>query len=300
MPTTQQMRNLYPELVIGGVDPLWNVLTGGPTCDWSRTVVVTFYAGGPFYPLGKVNLRFHPTIAPWAEALAAVFYQHRYPFEETAGGSVSCRKITGGTKTSPHTHGVAMDINPSRNRYRTTLLGGLIQWGKETDMPMAMIVDAEAIRTVNGKPTTSWGGRWSNIKDPMHFEASKCVRSDLATGINYSTVAGWAAYRAWLTGTPEPPEDDMRVREFVEGLAADPTRIDRLVAAGIIGGQASYWKGKLGNPDDPAWKNFVNAMEVETALRAGGGAHGVLALDLAGTLALDAGTLKATGTAKPA
>lgn len=79
-------------------------------------------------------------------------------------------------------------------------------------------------------------------------------------------------------------DDDMRVREFVEGLAVDPTRIDRLIAAGVIGGQASYWRGLLSNPDDPAWKNFVNALEVETAIaskQTGGG--GPLNVSLTGT-----------------
>lgn len=98
-------------------------------------------------------------------------------------------------------------------------------------------------------------------------------------------------------------EETMRVREFVEGLAQGvagdkaagrPTRIERLVAAGIIGGGApavSYWDGKLNNPDDPEWQNFVNALEVETAINA------KLASQVSGGGSLN---VTLTGTARPA
>jgi D-alanyl-D-alanine carboxypeptidase len=276
MPTTQEMRNMYRELVTGGVDSAWNVLPGGPNCSWGITRTITLLAGGSAYPSGRVNLRLHPTVAPWGEALAAVFHHHNYPFLETAGGSVSCRKITGGTKTSPHAHGVAIDINPSRNRYTTSILGGLIQWGKQTDMSPAMIRDAEAIRTTTGKPVTSWGGRWTNTKDPMHFEASKCLRGDLALGINKSTIAGWADYVAWRDGTqPEPPsEDDMTIEQYVAGLKNQPQQIDKLVDAGVIGiapGQTAaqtktFWRNLLASPSDPQWANFIVAVETESAI----------------------------------
>ena len=58
----------------------------------------------------------------------------------------------------------------------------------------------------------------------------------------------------------------MRTREFVLGLQGDPTRIDKLIAAGVVGGDPAYWKAKLPNPDDPEWYNFVNAVEVQTAI----------------------------------
>lgn len=91
-------------------------------------------------------------------------------------------------------------------------------------------------------------------------------------------------------------EQTMRVREFVEGLAmgvasdkaaSRPTRIARLVDAGIIGGGApavDYWERKLTNPDDPEWKNFVNAVEVETAIASttAGSSAGTLNVTLSG------------------
>lgn len=285
MPTTQEMRNMYPQLVVGGVTSSWTVLTGGPICSYTSTTKAAFYA--PAFSNGRISLRFHPSITPWASALAAVFYHYRYPFRELAGGSVSCRKITGGDKTSPHAHGVAIDINPSTNRYRTSLLGGLIQWGRETDMPMEMVRDAEAIRTTTGKATTSWGGRWTNIKDPMHYEASKCNRTDLSWGIDSSTVVGWAEYLAWRDGTPVPePEDDMTVEQFVAGLSKQPDQIDKLVDAGVIktndpAGAKAYFRGILNNPANPDWLNFIVAVQTEAALSGGGG--GPLKLTLNGT-----------------
>lgn len=210
MPTTQEMRNMYPELVVGGVDSLWNVLVGGPNCSWAITTTATFYA--PALTGGRINLRFHPVVTPWARACAAVFFHNGYAFRELAGGSVSCRKITGGTKTSPHAHGIAFDINPSKNPYRPD--GVLI-----TDIPAIVIAQLKAIRTNNGKSVTNWGGDWGGTKDPMHFEPKGCLRSDLATGINTTTVVGWASYQAWLGNTTPTPEDEMSLKRGDKGAA---------------------------------------------------------------------------------
>lgn len=286
MPDTQTMRNLYPELVVGGVTSDWTVLPNGPICNYTGTTTrAVFYA--PAFANGRIALRFHPVITPWASALAAVFYHYRYPFRELAGGSVSCRAITNGTRTSPHAHGVAIDINPSTNRYRVSLLGGLIQWGRETDMPMEMVEAAEAMRTTTGRAVTSWGGRWNNIKDPMHYEASKCYRSDLVPGIDLSTVVGWQAYLAWRDGTPIPePGDDMTVEQFVKGLSAQPQQIDKLIDAKVIGtndpaGAKAYYRSILNNPDNPDWLNFIVAVQTESALS--GRTHPNLTINLAGT-----------------
>ncbi len=201
MVTTAKMRDLYPELILSS-SPL--------RCSWRDTVTVKFLAGGSDYPLGYVYLRFHPAAAPWARALAAVMFEHGYAFREKAGGTVACRLITGGSRTSLHAHGVALDINPSKNRYRSSI--GFIQWGRQTDMSKAMISDLEAILTMNGKKITQWGGRWYNIKDPMHFQCSKCRRIDLKSGIDYSTVSGWSGYSAWAE-----LEDDIVLKKGDEG-----------------------------------------------------------------------------------
>lgn len=178
MPTTRQMRQMYPELV-KSFNPL--------ICDYAQTTKVPFIAAGTFGE--TVELRFHPGCAEAFRALAAVFAAWNYRFWDPAGGTCVCRPITGGSKTSLHAHGVALDINPSTNRYRSTRLRGLIQWGKQTDMPKGMVLAAEAIRTKGGFRVFEWGGRWTT-KDPMHWQPSKCTRAQLERGIDWSTVQG--------------------------------------------------------------------------------------------------------------
>ena len=184
MVSTAAMRSEYPELVVSRV---------GPRCDFSKAVGVLFLAGGSSYPSSRVILRVHPAGHQAFRAQAAIYLHHGYEFRETAGGTLSCRYITGGSDTTLHAHGVAEDHNPSKNRYRRRV--GVIRWGIETDMPKALVGDIERLRTGNNTPVFEWGGRWWNIKDPMHYELN-LYRRDLATGINLATLptGAWATY----------------------------------------------------------------------------------------------------------
>lgn len=230
------MRNFYPEFIVGGVTSTWYVTGTRPKCSWATGKRVTFLASSALG--GSISLIFHPKTEEAFRALSVVFNAHSYEFRETAGGSVSCRKITGGTKTTLHAHGVAMDINPSKNRYSTSR--GLIQWGRQTDMSKQMIADVEAIRTNNGKPVFEWGGRWYNIKDAMHFQVSKCSPNDLATGINWSTVNG-----------EQGEVDDMALKRGDKGnavtkfqkalMAWDSRALPNFGADGDFGGETEEW-----------------------------------------------------------
>lgn len=208
--TSQETRNAYPELVKRfDVD-------GRPVCGYAETVEVGFATPG-----GQIGLKFHPSVADAARALAAVFAAYGYLFRESAGGSINCRNITGASAdqirlqarsgrayaTSLHAHGVAVDFNPSVNRYRRAV--GPIQWGRQTDMEPAMIADIEKIRTVGGFRVWTWGGRWTNIKDPMHFQATACTRLQLERGIDWSTVP-----------ETEMLMDYLKVRDLQEALNA--------------------------------------------------------------------------------
>lgn len=200
MPTTRELRQSYPELVI---------TTAGPVCDYRAAVLVVFLAGPPDYPAGRVNLRVHPAARQAFRALAAVFHHHGYSFDERAGGTLSCRYIGGTTSTSLHAHGIAEDINPSRNGYRRVV--GPIQWDRYTDLTPELVADVEAIRTAGGRRVFEWGGRWWNTKDPMHFELDALQLHLRAEGIDLATVAGWEAYREFESDISPPPNPEDQV-----------------------------------------------------------------------------------------
>lgn len=201
MATTSTLRREYPDLIVS---------TSGPRCDFSKTVGVVFPAAGPNYPTGRVTLRVLPEARQAFRALAAVMLHFGYAFVETAGGTLACRYIGGTSSTSLHAHGIAGDWNPSKNRYRVQ--AGPVQFGRQTDMPYEMVLAIERLRTVSGAVLLQWGGRWSNIKDPMHYELD-CLRRDLATGVNLATLpaGAWAAYLNFENGTttPNPGEDQV-------------------------------------------------------------------------------------------
>lgn len=176
---------------------------------WSK---VRFPAGGP-YTSGYVSLSVHPTAEPAMRALASTFLHYGYLFKESAGGTVSMRNITGASKTkiaaqvvaqypyatSLHAHGVAVDINPSKNPYGSSR-------PDELDEPkwQGMITSVKRIQTVDGHLVFRWGGDWSN-DDDMHFECIQCTRPQLERGIKLTSVEGWAAYQAWAGNPTLPP-----------------------------------------------------------------------------------------------
>jgi hypothetical protein len=214
MVTTSTLRREYPDLIVS---------YSGPRCNYSSTVPVVFLAGGSAYPSGRVVLRVHPLARQAFRAQAAVMLAHGYAFRETAGGTLACRYIGGTTSTSLHAHGIAKDDNPSKNRYRVQT--GPVQLGRQTDMPSAMIRDLEALRTVSGHRLLQWGGRWTNIKDPMHWELD-CYRSQLKTGVNLATLpaGAWSRYLAFENGQQQTGEEMLYGLDI--GSAGEPSLPD--------------------------------------------------------------------------
>lgn len=186
MASTAQLRRSYPEFITR-----WPTATTTPRCDFSSAARVVYLAAGA-YRAGFVLLAVHPATRQVWRAHAAIMLHYGYPFRETAGGTLSCRNITGGTGTTLHAHGCACDHNPSKNRYRRRR--GVIRWGRETDMPAAMVRAIEAVKLTNGLHPLEWGGRWWNIKDPMHFQID-VLQSRLAP-VNLATLptGAWSRY----------------------------------------------------------------------------------------------------------
>lgn len=251
---SQALRNEYPDLVVGGVDQYWNVTGTKPTCDYSLCEAVAFAAAGAYS--SDVHLKVHPVTDEAWRALAAIMRSWGYTFNETAGGSVSCRKITGGTRTSLHAHGIAVDFNPSKNSYRRTYGGGLIQWGRQTDMPKDMVVQIEGIRTNDGAKVFRWGGRWTNIKDPMHYEVNT-TKAHLLTGIDWSSVPA----------THVPQEDEEMITLTTPYTKGDDVKYWqlRMNEGGLLSAPLTT-DGIFGNNS----KNAVNVYRAHFGLEASG------------------------------
>lgn len=127
-----------------------------------------------------VTVQMHVATDEAVKALGCVYQAHRYPVRSGDTGAYNCRKITGGSKTSLHAHGIALDVNWNTNPYRTD--GRLV-----TDMPPKMVADVKRIRTKGGVRVWGWGGDYRGAKDAMHFEILASP-AELAQGIDWSTV----------------------------------------------------------------------------------------------------------------
>jgi D-alanyl-D-alanine carboxypeptidase len=140
-------------------------------CNTTNMVRVAFPGNGRQW-----NLQVADRSAPLWEQFATLMTKHNYLFLESAGGSYNCRKINtpAGTSTlwSLHSYGIAVDLNPSKNPYKTPLTN---------NYPPAFIKDVEAIRT-NGKQAFQWGGRWS-LPDAMHWQIN-VAPGDIPEGDN--------------------------------------------------------------------------------------------------------------------
>ena len=278
--SSQQARNSYPELVVGGVTSTWVVTGTRPKCDWRSTIGVSFDATAEFG--GSVNLRVHPSAAEATQALSAVMRAWGYLFRESAGGSVNCRKITGGTKTTLHAHGIAIDFNPSKNRFIRTVARALIQWRRQTDMPRGMVRAIEAIRTNSGHAIWQWGGRWFNIKDAMHYQPTKCTRTRLETGVDWSTVAG----------DPGEMEDELITRSTRGTLAMDFQRALNSMGLTDAGGNPLGVDGQPGNKTFQAWGKGLAAAGLPHQIKPNEYANDPLMAAVASAMAVGGGTVE--------
>jgi peptidoglycan hydrolase-like protein with peptidoglycan-binding domain len=127
-----------------------------------------------------VRVKVHSGTESAVRALGRVLQAHGYVVRKGDTGAFNCRPITGGSGYSLHAYGIAIDVNWNTNPFRKD--NKLV-----TDMPAAMVKAILAIRTANGKQVWGWGGNYRSVKDAMHYEIV-CRPSDLATGIDWSTV----------------------------------------------------------------------------------------------------------------
>lgn len=97
----------------------------------------------------------------------------------TGDGNVTasfvCRAVRGGTRFSAHASGLAIDVNPFMNPYERDdlVLPELASaYLDRSVVRPGMIVDGDVVVTAFEAIGWTWGGRWSDPVDRMHFSAT--------------------------------------------------------------------------------------------------------------------------------
>lgn len=196
----------------------------GPACvgPWARLTL-----------FGGATVSVSPLIVEAVKAADAVYRHHGYQSRPADTGAFNCRRITGGSGYSLHSYGIAIDRNWSTNPYGHTLV---------TDRPAGLNADEKAIRTNNGAQVWGWGGDYSGNKDAMHSEI-RCSPADLATGINWSTVAGHTP--SVPASKPTTTEDDMPYT---------PEELSLLMEQAAEKGATKALQGYMAAPDNRLFK----------------------------------------------
>lgn len=141
---------------------LWREQVWGPPCQ-NADLVVTYWM------LGAPKVRCNRRAVPAFRALGRVIWRYGYHVRGDVTGAYNCRKITGGSVMSPHSWGIAIDVNWDTNPYRRDRL--------VTDMPVGMREEIEGMRTLYSDKVWRWGGDWDGRPetsegsyDSMHYE----------------------------------------------------------------------------------------------------------------------------------
>ena len=87
----------------------------------------------------------------------------------------NCRPVRGGTRFSAHASGLAIDVNPFQNPYQRddVVLPELASaYVDRSDVRPGMILDGDVVVEAFESIGWSWGGRWDDPVDRMHFSAT--------------------------------------------------------------------------------------------------------------------------------
>lgn len=131
----------------------WRAAHWGPGCNPS--VIVPAY-----WNISTGKIQCHQDAVSAFRALGRVMQAHQYNVRREVTGCYNCRSITGGTTPSAHAQGIALDVNWDVNPYRLDRM--------VTDMSLAMVEDALALKTVDGIRLFRWGGDWDGRPETMH------------------------------------------------------------------------------------------------------------------------------------
>jgi hypothetical protein len=160
----------------------------GPACSGKRATI-------SLHGAGKVTVR--AAIVEATKALNQCLVVWNYRTRRADTGAFVCRQKVSGNGWSNHSYATAIDINWQLNPYG----------GSRHHIPKDLAAAICRIRTKNGRQVWNWGGYWGGTRDWMHFEIV-CTPRDIATGINWNTVAGFKPSK------PAPKVDWAGVRRY--------------------------------------------------------------------------------------
>lgn len=162
----------------------------------------------------------------------------------------NCRPISGTSKPSNHSWGLAVDINAPRNPY-----------GGGTDMPPWMVELWESYGF-------RWGGNYSGTKDPMHYEflgsVSDCANQTARARDN--GVGGGTPVPIPPNPQPQPPsgaptrEQVMALPQLKKGATGQYVRnLQGLLcshAEDLVGNANTFVDGDFGSKTDSALRTW--------------------------------------------
>jgi hypothetical protein len=94
-------------------------------------------------------------------------------YNNTSG--LHCRPVAGTTRWSEHARGLAIDVNPLLNPYKTSNRLWPVNSARYLDRSLGepgMIVDGDEVVEVFAAHGWHWGGYWTSSKDYQHFSVS--------------------------------------------------------------------------------------------------------------------------------
>lgn len=115
-------------------------------------------------------------------------------------GTYNYRVIAGTGKLSPHSYGIALDLNTDKRDYW--------KWGSEAAAESRLKEYPDELVTAFENNNFIWGGKWGHF-DIMHFE----YRPEIILKAKY--FSNWNKDNNWYSGVPE---DDEKIKEYINTI----------------------------------------------------------------------------------
>lgn len=189
---------------------------GYPNCQRDKQVTVV---------VGRNNLRLpvRREVAPiFAELVRRLETSRGSGFRPDWSWGFACRAISGTTKPSNHSWGLAIDLDAPTNPYASSTWhrsNGRPGWGGLT-LVSTMPQDTRAICD---RLSVRWGGLYSTKPDPMHFEfmGTPADAARVAAGLPKPSPTAPAVQRTLRVTSPMMSGEDVRYVQSRLSVKAD-------------------------------------------------------------------------------